>query len=178
MKARRSVLWGGGSALLAVWLAAAANQEPPAATVVANPDHSNENSAETLARDIQSQAERLRARLASAPRPSGSGRNPFKFEMRSARRFEPPAAAAARDSAPEVLTIPEPMPLTLSGIAEDAGGEGAPPTRTAVLSGLGDVFLAKSGETILSRYEVVAVGADAVELKDLSTLRTFRLGLR
>jgi hypothetical protein len=72
------------------------------------------------------------------------------------------------------------MPLTLSGIAEDVGpdSDGAPLVRTAVLSGLGDVFLAKAGDTILSRYEVVAIGADAVELKDLTTLRTIRLGLR
>ena len=52
------------------------------------------------------------------------------------------------------------------------------PVRTAILSGLGDVFLVKAGEIVASRYEVVAVGADAVELRDLGTGRTLRLGLR
>jgi hypothetical protein len=61
-------------------------------------------------------------------------------------------------------------------VATDENPEGA--IRTAVLSGLGDVFLVRAGDVVASRYEIVAVGADAVELKDLATGRTFRIGLR
>ena len=169
MTLNRGVLFVGGAALLAAWFAAAADSGPQenaaptgAATAL--------DRAESVAREIESQASRLHARLADALAPSTSGRNPFSFELpksRAPRRAEMSAAES-----PAAIDVPEPLPLTLSGIAEDNG------VRIAVLSGLGDVFLVRAGETILSRYEVVAVGADAAELKDLTTGYTIRLGLR
>ena len=60
-------------------------------------------------------------------------------------------------------------PLQLIGIAEKKVGDTL--VRTAMLSpGDADaLIMAKAGETILGAYEVVAVGVDAVELKDLVT---------
>jgi hypothetical protein len=74
-------------------------------------------------------------------------------------------SAGSADEMLPALSIPEPPPFSLSGIAEDDGAEGVR-IRTAVLSGLGDVFLAKAGDTILERYQVVAVGAAAGEWRD------------
>lgn len=170
MTLSRGVLFVGGAALLAAWFAAAADSGRQEAAAAAGATTALDR-AESVAREIESQASRLHARLADAPAPSTSGRNPFSFELPKPPRATTRAEMSAAES-PAVIDVPEPLPLTLSGIAEDHGA------RVAVLSGLGDVFLARAGDTILSRYEVVAVGADAAELKDLTTGSTIRLGLR
>lgn len=175
--AGRTVAWIGGAAVLVTWFVAAAGQDAPptpSPSPVSQPRPLSE--AERAARDIQSQAGRLRARLGAAPVPADAGRNPFLFAQRVLPA--PRRTASATMAAPELpLDLqPEPAPFTLSGIATDDGPDG--PARTAVLSGLGDVFLAKAGDTIASRYEVVAVGADAVELRDLASGRSIRIGLQ
>ncbi len=50
--------------------------------------------------------------------------------------------------------------------------------RTAVISGLGQLFFAKVGDTVSTRYTVTAIGADAVELRDVTTGETIRLALQ
>lgn len=180
MHRRAVALVGGG--LLATWLVAAAQQPrqaaPPPDDTQAAAEASTVDRAELMAREIQSQAARLRGRLAVAPQPRDDGRNPFAFVDRprpsSARLARAPSAPLEAD--PPVISIPEPPPFTLSGIAEDGAADA--PIRTAVLAGFGDVFLVKAGDTVASRYRVVAVSADAVELEDLSDGRTIRLGLR
>lgn len=107
------------------------------------------------------------ARPEAVPR-SGS-RNPFSFE---ARRPEPIASNLPPppivDSGPR-----EERPLfTLIGMAEEGGA------RTAIISGLDQLFLVKVGEMVTGRYQVAAIGADAVELTDLSSGTTLRLALR
>lgn len=169
----RATLLVGGAGLLAAWLAAASDDPPTPPPAVASPALVR---AEQLAFEIQAQAARLRARLAAAPRPADGGRNPFAVEERPASPAPARVRAATIDEFPAVVTVPEPPLLVLSGIAED--GEAGAPVRTAILSGLGDVFLVKAGETVASRFEVIAVGADTVELRDLGTGRTLRLGLR
>lgn len=178
MQVSRGVLIVGGVALLAAWFAAAADRQDPPAAAPAR-DGSTLDQAEALARDIEAQSARLHARLANAPTPRPDGRNPFAFDVPRATRGRGPAPQGEVSESPATIEIPEPPPLTLSGIAEEGTGvaEGAP-VRIAVLSGLGDVFLARAGDTILGRYEVLGVGADAAELKDLTTGRTIRLGLR
>jgi hypothetical protein len=181
MQVSRGVLIVGGVALLAAWFAAAADRQDPPAAAPAR-DGATLDQAEALARDIEAQSARLHARLATAPTPRTDGRNPFAFDVRRATRAQMPAPQGEVSESPSAIEIPEPPPLTLSGIAEEGTGvagvaEGAP-VRIAVLSGLGDVFLARAGDTILGRYEVLGVGADAAELKDLTTGRTIRLGLR
>lgn len=171
-----------GAGLVAAWLAAAADRQTPPVVSGADRDSTALVRAEQLAQEIESQAARLRTRLASAPQPAPSERNPFSFQVSPPRPTRMPVAAASVDD-PAALPIPaapEPAPLTLSGIAEEASADdkAATPVRTAVLSGFGDVFLAKAGDTLAGRYQVTAVGADAVELKDLTTGRTIRLGLR
>lgn len=187
-RASRAVLFVAGAGLVAAWLAAAADRQATPDASAADPSRdANLARAEHLAEEIQSQATRLHAHLAAPPQPAISGRNPFTFEepsSRAPRRAATTAATAGRAlEAALAASEPEPPPLTLSGIAEDPAGSDdagkpAPPIRVAVLSGYGEVFLAKVGETIASRYQVTAIGADAVEVNDLLTGRTIRLGLR
>jgi hypothetical protein len=180
MTAKRGVLIAGGAALLAAWFAAAADRDRQAVPESAGGETSLLDRTDALSREIQSQSTRLRSRLAHAPEPAGSGRNPFAFDTpRVAPPSRPPMLIPAAGS-PAAIDIAEPPPLTLSGIAEEEGAGELAGTRwrVAVLSGFGDVYLARAGDTVLSRFEVVQVGADAAELKDLTTGRTIRLGLR
>ena len=66
--------------------------------------------------------------------------------------------------------------MKLSGIAEDATPDGL--VRTAILSGSGELFVAKEGDTVAERYRVVKISADVVELADLTEGTTVRLALR
>jgi hypothetical protein len=68
------------------------------------------------------------------------------------------------------------LPLKLEGLAEDHGDQG--PVRTAIISGFGDIFLVKEGESVTLRYRVAKISADAVELTDLTDNTPLRLALR
>ncbi len=176
----RAAAFVAGAGLVA-WLAAAADRQPSLPASRPARDTSSLARAERLAQDIQSQAMRLRTRLAAAPQPAPSGRNPFSLQAPAAPARSARASAALNEPpGTEAISVPEPEPFTLSGIAEEIAdaAKPAPPVRTAILSGFGEVFLARAGETIASRYEITVVGADAVEMKDLATGRTIRLGLR
>ena len=65
----------------------------------------------------------------------------------------------------------------MSGIADKTGEDGKI-VRTAVISGLGQLFFAKAGDNVTTRYTVAAIGADAVELRDATTGETMRLALQ
>ena len=177
MTTQRAVTYGGLSCLLAAWLASAASttfqhpQEP-----VPEGSSGLTTSTEALAADVQAHAVRLRERLATAPVPQLPHRNPFTFQARPpvprqiARRLEPAILA------PEPVSIPEPV-LSLIGVAEDNGSSGV--TRTAILSDDHDgVLLVTVGQTVLGRYTVEQIGADAVELKDVESNAIRRLALR
>jgi hypothetical protein len=132
--------------------------------------------AEAVSFDVHAQAERLRKRLATAPTPQPL-RNPFTFEVR--RPVQPrPTARSAAVPAPATELVPaevEPE-LTLIGVAED--GKDAAVVRTAMIVGVGDqLFLVRVGQSV-GRYQVIAIGADAVELKDSASDRVRRLGLK
>jgi hypothetical protein len=180
----RAALYVAGAGLVAAWLAAAADRQAVTTSeLAAHQQDPRLARAQHLAEEIESQATRLRVHLAAPPAPTISGRNPFAFQARAdrAERSDRDRPTSVEHSLEETFatTAPEPPPVTLSGIAEEpsADEKSAAPVRTAVLSGYGEVFLAKVGETIASRYEVTAIGADVVELKDLLTGRTIRLGL-
>jgi hypothetical protein len=69
-----------------------------------------------------------------------------------------------------------PAPLKLSGIAEDEMPDGV--VRTAIISGLGQLFLVKEGDSFADRYRVLRVSSDVVELTDLVDGNVLRLALR
>jgi hypothetical protein len=176
MAPARAAAYLGGATLLVAWLASAAgvSRTRPDARPAAPPG--DVVRLDAVATDVQSQAVRLRARLASAPALASPRRNPFSFAA--------PAAIRVRHAAPAPALAPvaaQPFPdlvLELAGIAEqkvdDAGVK-----RTAMVIGPGDqLFMVTQGQELAGRYRVSAVGADAVELEDLSTGATRRLALR
>jgi len=158
----------GGGMLLAAWLASAAGVGRPSIPQPPRPS-SDDAHLDSIAAGVQSQAVRLRTRLAAAPAPGAAIRNPFAFAGREvtepviARR--PPVAAAP------VIEAPEPD-LVLVGLAEEGS------TRTAMLGSGDELLMAIEGQTIVGRYRVEKVGTDAVELLDLTTGATRRLFLK
>jgi hypothetical protein len=159
-----------GAVLLAAWLASAAgvvrSQIPPVYRASAD---STQRDAVVL--DVQSQASRLRQRLARAPSPRAAVRNPFSFNPRpnvpGAKQARPTLIVAPADNS----AVPEPV-LTLIGVAE----EGA--ARTAMVQSGEELLMATEGQVLAGRYRVGKVGWDAVELVDVVTGATRRLVLR
>ncbi len=168
------------SALLVSWLSVPASPTPgtapprPATPAVASPP----DRAVELAGEVARETDRLGQRLAEAPRPSRRGRDPFAVApiaaptpARRLRHLPPPVEALPADGAP----IGSPLALRLIGIAERHAGETV--QRTAILSGQSDVYIVTTGDQVLGRFAVVAVGADAVELRETATDLLVRLAL-
>jgi hypothetical protein len=180
MEPSRVAAWIFAGTVAAAWFASAAgvSRTPRQAPRPAAPS-ADAVTLDTLVSDVQTQASRLRKRLESAPSPNAPFRNPFAFEERPAT----PARAARPAPAPEVPVIAAPAmpaepPIQLIGIAEKKVGDTI--VRTAMLSpGDADaLIMATAGQQILGTYEVVAISADAVELKDLVTGMTRTLILK
>ena len=176
MTPKRAAAWTLVAALAAAWLASAAGvigQPPPAPRLPVPSQLSAQTDAVSF--DVQAQAERLRKRLATAPSPQPI-RNPFSFDARDLVRKRP--AARVEPPPPPVAVAPaeiEPE-LTLIGVAED--GKQAEVVRTAMIVGAGEqLFLVRVGQSV-GRYQVTAIGVDAVELKDATSDRIRRLGLK
>jgi hypothetical protein len=170
MTATRTAAYLGGAVLFAGWFASAAgvSRRPPAVRMPApSPEAVH---LDAIALNVQSQASRLRKRMAAAPAPQPPLRNPFVFVERAAR----PTATARRETAPaqpEVFVPLEPD-LDFLGVAEQGT------TRTAMI-GLGDELLMVTvGQEVAARYRVAAIGPDVVELLDLRTGATRRLALK
>jgi hypothetical protein len=84
--------------------------------------------------------------------------------------------APALTEAPAAFSPPQPS-LKLSGIAEDIGADGKP-LRTAIISGEGQLFMVREGESVSARYTVTKISEDVVELLDLATNTPRRLAMR
>ena len=177
MAPARAAAYIGGTTLLLAWLASAAgvSRQPPGS----GPELPSASGIQldALTSDVQLQAARLRLRLAAAPAPQAPIRNPFSFSPRRAAIARSSAAPdpVSRGAEPAAF-VAEPV-LELVGVAEqktDAGSK-----RTAIVAAPGDaLFLVTEGQELAGRYRVSAIGADAVELRDLETGLTRRLGLR
>ena len=177
MSPSRTAAYLVAAVLFAAWLASAAGISRGPRSFVASGPSSQAEGVEALAADVQSQAARLKQRLATAPAPQAPARNPFSFAdprprpPRIQRRAEPisnPPLPNFEPSEPE---------LTLLGVAEQQTADGV--VRTAMLSGRGEeLFMVVAGQNLAGKYRVVAVGADAVELRDELTGLTRRLTLK
>lgn len=177
MTGARLATWILGLAVGGAWLASAAGVTRQVRPTRSTPRQAEAAQFDALTADVQAQAGRLRERLAQAPAPSATERNPFRFAQRQAapsRRAVGPTAPVIE--APIVLEVREPA-LQLIGVAENTTKDGV--VRTAMIAG-GDneLMMVAAGQRILGRYDVVAVGADAVELKDVQTGGIRRLLLR
>jgi hypothetical protein len=172
----------GGAALLVACLAAAnmPSEDPPPASRAPRPAPAGP---EGLAGEVNAQAARLQARLAQAPVPDQSPRNPFSFGLSrthaAGSRALPATTGMVRAAdAPDAAPVAPPLPaLTLMGIAEETTPAG--PRRTAVIGGDGDaIYMVVEGEPVGGRYKVTKIGADAVELEDLLTKAYRRIAMR
>jgi hypothetical protein len=164
-----------GATVLVAWLASAAGVPRPQRTTGTPRPAAAEIALDAIAADVQSQAARLRQRMAAAPAPQVPLRNPFTFDVRDAAR----PRVSARRPTPDTLPDPGPadLPLTLLGVAERKTEAGL--IRTAIIGGDTDeLHMVGEGQELAGRYRVVGVSTDAVELKDLLTGATRRLALK
>jgi hypothetical protein len=172
MNLKRIAGFGVAGAVLAALIAGAST---PGRRPITPPPSVRPTAADIHGAELAAEITRLRERLRPTAEPRSS-RNLFQY--RSERRA-PAAAAAAVAAAPaptEVVNAAPPAPMaSLVGIAEDAGPDG--PVRTAIVAIDGDVFLAKAGEPVTSRYRVAAVSSNDAELTDTVTGTTVRLRL-
>jgi hypothetical protein len=170
MKRTVTIVFGG--AALVAWLAGAATSNHTIPPVVVREPAPIELRGAELAGEISRLHERLRP---NAP-PRQPARNLFSYRATPSRAFAA-APAPAPAAEPQALPTPPPLPpLKLAGIAEDTGADG--PVRTAIISGDGQLFMAKEGETVTPRYRVVKISVDVVELIDLLDGSSRRLALR
>ena len=162
-----------GGALLA-WLAGAATSN----RAIVPPPIVQRTPIEMRGEELALEIARLQERLRPTTTPRQPGRNLFSFHAATARaaRMAPIAAAPAPAPVEAPPALPALPALKLAGIAEDEGPEG--PMRTAVISGQGQLFLVKEGESVLQRYRVTKISADVVELIDLGDNSIRRLALR
>jgi hypothetical protein len=153
-------LWFGGGGVLATWLAVSPNPRVPAtqpAAAVRRPA----SAAEPTAEELNLQTARLRNRTAGVTlRPST--RNPFRY---SSPKSSAPSASRERrvQSAaiePTIQASPPPPTLKLSGVAEKGT------TRTAILSGDGQIYVVGVGDSVAGRYTVITIDPETVLLRD------------
>ena len=178
MTLRRATLYVAGGTLLVAWFSSAASvslgrnsRRTPPLVVDSAP-------AQNLAVSVQTQAKRLKERLAVAPLPQQPIRNPFAFRPAPETRVAPAprAAVPVPTSAPVQMVIPD-VPLLLVGLAEHRNGDVV--VRSAAISSNGeDLIMADVGSVIVGRYTVTAIGSDAVEMKDAATGGIRRLVLQ
>jgi len=173
---RTTIIFVGGAAL-AAWLSAAiAPSRPPMTPVAIAPAPIDASGAE-LAIEIA----RLRERLRPTPAPRDPTRNPFLFKAprRGAASVNP---AAASPEITATIAGGQNLPrLTLSGIAEDPVPGGTALVRTAIISGSGQLFLAKESDVVSDggeSFTVTAIFADSVELTSLRDGTARRLTLK
>jgi hypothetical protein len=186
MNRTRIALLGFVAVLVAVWVSSAIVPPQPPARVPAlaprsardtHPASRTAASRDVTSFDLDEAAQRLRLRIDTAPSPRMPERNPFEFAKAPAPRVAPAAPIAV--SAPLLPVGPVPPPFTLTGVAEQQKDNNRT-ERTAILSASNGsrIYYAKAGDVILGRYEVTAVGAEAIELRETDSGQIVRLGLR
>jgi hypothetical protein len=159
-------------AALVTWLAAASSTglrtNPPRV-----PDVREQSAtAGALLGDVS----RLHERLEQTPGLVRPTRNPFRF----AAPRHGVAAPGAKSRHGEVASGAQPADagLSLVGMAEEPGVDGAAPQRTAIVASAGEVFLVKAGDPVAGRYRVSRIDADAIELARIADASVVRLSLK
>jgi hypothetical protein len=171
MDVKRTVMIGVAGVAVAVWISAAAtsNTRSLAPVVPTKPNVVDKSGAE-LAVEVK----RLHERLRPSDAPVHS-RDLFRYAARPSAAVPAPAIPVApppSEQPPAAIVAP----LKLEGLAEDHGNQGE--VRTAIISGFGDIFLVKEGDSVTARYRVAKISSDAVELTDLTDNSPLRLALR
>jgi hypothetical protein len=156
----RGILVSFGVTLVTVWLVAsglAPSRTPatePATPVPVAP----------MAPDRPTPVMRLRHRLANMPDARQRDRDPFHFAPRA--RTAAPVADTLGPPANDARPVSAKPRLQLLGIAQDTR-EGRP-VRTAVIGGMNQVYLVGEGDQMALRFLVKRVGADSVDVEDMT----------
>ena len=124
---------------------------------------------------------RLGTGLAMMPSPATSGRNPFRFGADRSVRHLPSdaqqrAALVGTEGTDPSPIAPDRPPMQLVGVAAEEGDEVV--VRTAVIATPRQLYLVREGEQFALRFQVLRIGSDVVELRDLAADDTFQLALR
>jgi hypothetical protein len=159
-------------AAVAAWLAAAVTSgRRPAAP----PSVSSKRAIDARGAALAGETSKLHERLRPTATPREPGRNLFTFARSVSRKTE--TTRSASTSVDRVSPAPQPAPpLKLFGIGEDVTPDAV--VRTAVISSVGQVFLAKEGDDVTDRYRVLRISSDVVELTDRASGTTIRLALQ
>jgi len=166
MNIKRIAMFSTAGAVLAAMIADATTSGTRRSAPVVIPP--NTTAIELQGAELAAEVARLRARLRPSDQLQDPARNLFQFSTRASRS----APAAPPDPLEPAVAAPlAPPPFTLIGFAS----EGA--VRTAIISGSGDLFLAREGDSITSQYRVIRIDADGVELGALDG-RTVTLTLQ
>ena len=170
MNVKRIAAFGVSGAVLAAMIAGATTsgtrRAAPAPVV-------NTSTVELKGAELAAEISRLRERLRPVVEPQQPARNLFQFGRRSSAAANIAAPPSAVETVVETVVVPPPPPaLTLVGMAVDGS------VRTAIISGFGDLFLVKEGETLASQYRVAKIGADGVDLTSLADGATLHLTLK
>jgi hypothetical protein len=161
------VTTGGG---LAAWLVGATTSNH----IVAPPPAATRPPIERRGAELATEIGRFHDHLPPTAAPRQPGRNLFKF--RQAPAHAPTSAAGPAAPPPSVPAPPPVAPMRLVGISEDSSPDG--PVRKVFISGDGQLYIAKEGDTVLVRYKVTKISADVVELTDVEDGTVRRLALR
>ena len=158
----------------AAWLIALNNSlvAPPAASVPPGGAAYHDGPVDA---GLPERAAALRTFLASPPALAPVRRNPFGFRdsSRTVAGVDGRAPVAGAAAPGPASSRPE---MELEGIAEETGN--GHPLRTAVIAAAGELIFAKEGDRVLSRFLVVRITEDAVQLKDDEGGGTFSLALK
>src|SRR4051794_18262350 len=120
MTSGKTALYLAGGALFVACLAAANMPAPQTDRSDAGARQPEPVSPSALADEVRSQASRLQSRMAEAPVPENSARNPFTFAVLANKAHSTrEIRAAAVEEAAAALPVPAPA-LTLMGIAEES----------------------------------------------------------
>lgn len=171
MDVKRTVMIGVAGVAVAVWISAAAtsNTRNLAPVIPTKPNVVDKSGAE-LAVEVKRLHERLRP-----SDPPVHSRDLFRYAARPSAAVPAPAVPVTKPPSEQPLAALV-APLKLEGLAEDHGDQGE--VRTAIISGFGDIFLVKEGDSVTARYRVAKISSDAVELTDLTDNTPLRLALR
>jgi hypothetical protein len=177
-----------GGVAVAAWLSAAmAPGRAPVVSTDIRPAPIDATGA-VLSREVA----KLRERLRPEATPRQASRNPFVFRSSSRAASSVTGAVgnvgtvapSAKDASSDALMNRPRFRLSLAGIAEDPGPAGGAPVRTAIISGSGQLFLAREGDTVTDRdvedieYKVTTISADSAELINLRDNTIQRMTLK
>lgn len=164
---RIATLLTAGAVLAAMIAGATTSGVRRAAPVAIAP---NTTAIELQGAELAAEVARLRARLRPTDQPQEPARNLFQFNAPTGRSSAQPLFTES--AVPVAAVPPPPPPLSLIGFA----AEGA--TRTAIVSGFGDLFLVREGDQIGAQYRVARIDADGVVVTNTSDETTFTIRLQ